>query len=418
MIEEVSGNGAVEKMSPKYIMGLTEDLKLLYKKVSEKLKGSDRRQFMAEVVKGLGIGGQTVAERELGWNRRTIRKGRQELESGEAIIDRFSDRGRKRSEVKLPNLIEDIKSIVDPVSQTDPSFKSTKLYARITAAEVRQQLIEQKSYKNEELPSVETIRRRLNELGYTLKRVVKAKPIKEIPETAAIFEEIGVINKQADNDPNVLRISMDAKVAIKVGEFDRGGKTRVITVALDHDFPPPITLTPYGIFLPQYNELYLFFIDSKVTADCIADCLSSWWQSVKHRFTQTHSLVINQDNGPENNSRRTQFMKRMVDFSTSSQLNLQLAYYPPYHSKYNPVERCFGWLEKHWNGSLLDSVDTVLNFARTLTVKGQNPIVTFVNQVYATGVKLTTSAMAELEQQIYRHPSLPKWFVEIFPQPD
>ena len=341
-------------MSPKSMIGLTEHLKSLSKKVAEKLQGSDRRQFMAEVVKGLGIGGQAVAERELGWNRRTIRKGRKELESGEEIIDRFSDRGRKRIETKLPNLIEDIKAIVDPSSQTDPSFKSTKLYTRITAAEVRRQLIEQKNYKDEELPSAETIRRRLNELGYTLKRVVKTKPIKEIPETAAIFEQVGAINEQADNDPNVLRISMDAKVAIKVGEFDRGGKTRVTTVALDHDFPPPITLTPYGIFLP----------------------------------------------------------------ATSSQLNLQLAYYPPYHSKYNPVERCFGWLEQHWNGSLLDTVDTVLNFAQTLTFKGQNPIVTLVNQVYATGVKLTTAAMTELEQHLHRHPSLPKWFVEIFPQPD
>ena len=405
-------------MSPKSIIGLTEHLKSLYKKVAEKLQGSDRRQFMAEVVKGLGIGGQTVAERELGWNRRTIRKGRKELESGEAIIDRFSDRRRKRSEAKLPDLIEDIKSIVDPVSQTDPSCKSTKLYTRITAAEVRLQLIKQKNYKDEELPSAETIRRRLNELGYTLKRVVKAKPIKEIPETAAIFEQVGAMNEQADKDPNLLRISMDAKVAIKVGEFDRGGKTRVTTVALDHDFPPQITLTPYGIFLPQYNELYLFFVDSKLTADCIADCLSSWWQSVKHRFIHIQKLVINQDNGPENNSRRTQFMKRMVDFSTSSQLNLQLAYYPPYHSKYHPIERCFGWLEQHWNGSLLDTVDTVLNFAQTLTFKGQNPIVTLVNQVYATGVKLTTAAMTELEQHLHRHPSLPKWFVEIFPQPD
>ena len=160
-------------MSPKSMIGLTEHLKSLSKKVAEKLQGSDRRQFMAEVVKGLGIGGQAVAERELGWNRRTIRKGRKELESGEEIIDRFSDRGRKRIETKLPNLIEDIKAIVDPSSQTDPSFKSTKLYTRITAAEVRRQLIEQKNYKDEELPSAETIRRRLNELGYTLKRVVK-----------------------------------------------------------------------------------------------------------------------------------------------------------------------------------------------------------------------------------------------------
>jgi hypothetical protein len=372
---------------------------------------------MAEVVKGLGVGGQTLAEREMGWNRRTIRKGTKELESGQPIVDGFASSGRKRIEAKLPNIIEDIKSLVDPQSQTDPSFKSTRLYTRITSSEVRRQLIDQKGYSDEELPSPETIRRRLNELGYTLKRVIKSKPINKIPETEDIFEQVEKMNNEADNNPNTLRISIDAKVAVKVGEFDRGGKTRTQTHSLDHDFPPPITLTPYGIFLPEYNELFLFFVSSKLTADCIVDLLESWWSSVKHRFSHIHKLVINQDNGPENNSRRTQFMKRIVDFSASSQLTLQLAYYPPYHSKYNPVERCFGWLEQHWNGSLLDSVETVLNFAKTLTFKGQNPVVTLVEKVYSTGVKLTKDAMAEVEKQVYRLPNLKKWFVEILAKP-
>jgi len=116
-------------------------------------------------------------------------------------------------------------------------------------------------------------------------------------------------------------------------------------------------------------------VSSKLTADCIGDILESWWESVKHRFSHIEKLVINQDNGPENHSRRSQFMRRMIDFTESSKLDIQLAYYPPYHSKYNPIERCFGWLEKHGNGSLLDTVETVLNFAKTLTFRGQNPVV-------------------------------------------
>ncbi len=338
----------------------------------------------------------------------------QELESGQPIIDGFERSGRKRVEAKLPNLLADIKSLVDAQSQTDPSFKSTRLYTRMTSAEVRRQLIEQFGYSDEQLPSKETIRRRLNDLGYCLKRVIKAKPVKKIPQTEAIFEQVEQINTEADNDPNTLRISVDAKVAVKVGEFDRKGKTRVPTISVDHDFAPETTLIPYGIFLPEYNELFLFFVSGKLTADCIVDLLESWWQSVKHRFAHIQKLVINQDNGPENHSRRTQFMKRIVDFAISSELDLQLAYYPPYHSKYNPVERCFGWLEKHWNGSLLDTVETVLNFAKTLTFKGNNPVVTLVNKVYSTGVKLTTEAMAEVETQIHRLPHLKKWFVEIF----
>ena len=110
---------AICPMFPKSVIQLTDNLKSLYIKISQKLKGSDRRQFMAEVVKGLGRGGQIIAERELGWNRRTIRKGMQELEHGMSIADSFRLRGRKRTEENLPDLLSDIVSIVDPQSQTD-----------------------------------------------------------------------------------------------------------------------------------------------------------------------------------------------------------------------------------------------------------------------------------------------------------
>jgi hypothetical protein len=390
----------------------------LYIKTAKKLKGSDRRQFMAEVVKGWGRGGATIAERELGWNRRTIRKGMQELEHGMSIADSFRLRGSKSTEHRLPNLLEDIRSIVEPQSQTDPSFDSTRLYTRLSAAQVRHQLIEIKGYQHEELPTAEVIRQRLNQLGYGLKRVAKTKPIKQIPETEAIFKEVNRINQQADDDSTTLRISIDAKVGIKIGEFDRGGKTRAKTVAYDHDFSTSPAITPYGIFLPEGNELFLFFVQSKLTADCIVDILSQWWMSVKDRFAHIRKLVINQDNGPENNSRRTQFMYRILEFAHKFQLTIQLAYYPPYHSKYNPVERAFGWLEQHWRGSLLDSVDTVVRFASTLTFKGKHPVVNLVEKIYHTGVKLTQQAMEQIEEKIYRLPTLKKWFVEIFCRSD
>ncbi len=210
-----------------------------------------------------------------------------------------------------------------------------------------------------------------------------------------------------------MRISIDAKATIKIGEFDRGGKTRVTTMAEDHDFDSERKITPYGIFAPQLNELNLFFVSSKLTADCIVDLLEMWWSQVQERFAHIKKLVINQDNGPENHSRRTQFMKRIVNFAQKTGLKIQLAYYPPYHSKYNPVERAFGWLEQHWNGSLLDTVETVLKFAESLTFKGKQPVVTLVEKVYETGVKLTSKAMKEIEKQINRLPELPKWFVEI-----
>ncbi|MCC5616058.1 hypothetical protein LC605_13450 [Nostoc sp. CHAB 5836] len=124
---------AILTMFPESLIQLTDSLKSLYIKTSQKLKGSDRRQFMAEVVKGLGRGGQIIAERELGWNRRTIRKGMQELEHGMSIADSFKLRGRKRTEENLPSILSDIVSIVDPQSQTDPTFRRNGLLKYLVA---------------------------------------------------------------------------------------------------------------------------------------------------------------------------------------------------------------------------------------------------------------------------------------------
>jgi transposase len=213
----------------------------------------------------------------------------------------------------------------------------------------------------------------------------------------------------------VLRISIDAKATVKVGPFARGGKSRVPTQAADHDFEPLATVTPVGIFLPACDELFVYGVTSKVTSDCLVDRLVEWWESVRTRFAQITTLVINLDNGPENHSRRTQFMRRIVDFAQQYGLRVRLAYYPPYHSKYNPIERCWGILENHWNGSLLDTIDAVIEFARTMTWQGKHPVVALVTTPYATGVRLTKDAMEALEAQITRLPGLAKWFVDIIP---
>lgn len=214
---------------------------------------------------------------------------------------------------------------------------------------------------------------------------------------------------------------MDAKARVNIGSFDRGGRNRVPTETDDHDFHPKTTVTPYGIFLPELDELFLYFTESKATSDFIVDILEDFWKSQSWRFAKIKTLLINQDNGGQNNSRRTQFMKRIFEFSQKHQLNIRLAYYPPDHSKYNPIERTWAILENHWNGSILDEVETALNFAKTMTWNGKHPVVKLVTQTYATGVRLTKKAMQEIENKISRLtnfgqenlPNLGKWFVDI-----
>ena len=214
----------------------------------------------------------------------------------------------------------------------------------------------------------------------------------------------------------MLRISLDAKAALRMGLFSRGGLNRVVVNGLDHDFNGKTPkVTPFGIYLPQQGELYLYFTSSKVTSDFIVDCLSDFWTRVCLRFPEVTTLVINQDNGPENHSRRTQYMQRITDFVDRFQISVQLACYPPYHSKYNPIERVWGFLEQHWNGSLLDSVETILNFACSFSFRDVKPVVQLVSKTYQTGVKLTQKQMRLLEQRFQRLEGLEKWFVLIAP---
>ena len=162
-------------------MELTDAVTGLLQDAAKQLKGSARRLFMARTVKQLGPGGQRRAERELGWNRGTIRKGMRELESGFAIVDAFALRGRKRAEERLPTLLADLIAIVDGQSQADPQFRTNRLYTRLTAAEVRRQLIAQRGYTDAELPTVQTIGAKLDELGYRLRKVAKSQPQKRSP---------------------------------------------------------------------------------------------------------------------------------------------------------------------------------------------------------------------------------------------
>lgn len=398
-------------------MELTRIVKRIFIETAKTLKGNTRRLFMARVVKSLGKGGQRRAEIELRWNRRTIRKGTRELESGFRCYDNFAGRGRKPVEQHLPNLLNDIKAIAEAESQTDPTFKTTRLYIRLSAAAVREQLIKQKGYSDEELPCEDTIRTKLNELGYHPKKVKKSQPLKKIPETDAIFEQVAKVNAETDADKTALRMSVDAKGTVLLALLSRGGFNRLEVKALDHDFRPAEKVTPVGVFLPQYNELYIFLVTGPVTSDALVDCIRTVWTMIAHRFPWVQTLVINQDNGPECHSRRTQFMNRITQLADEFQLNIQLAYYPPYHSKYNPVERAWGVLENYWNGSLLDSLETVFHFAQNMTYNGVHPVVNIVKKTYCTGVKLTKKAMEELEKRFERLPGLEKWFVLIRPLP-
>jgi hypothetical protein len=239
--------------------------------------------------------------------------------------------------------------------------------------------------------------------------------VKKLPETNAIFDRLAQVNPAADADETILSLSVDAKASIPLGLFSRGGYSRLTIKAWDHDFKPKDKVTPVGVLLPHHNQLYLFLITGPLTADAIVDCIRETWLLLAPSFPTVRTLLLNLDNGPENHSRRTHFMQRLTDLVNESHLTIELAYYPPYHSKYNPVERVWGILEQHWNGALLDSLNTVFQLAKTMTYNRVHPVVKHMPKTYSTGVKLTQPAMAVLEQRFQRLAGLERYFVRIPP---
>lgn len=125
--------------------------------------------------------------------------------------------------------------------------------------------------------------------------------------------------------------------------------------------------------------------------------------------------MINADNGPENSGVRSQWLKRLVTFSADENITIQLADYPPYHSKYNPIERVFGVLENYWNGDPLRTVEKALGLAEGMTYKGVHPVAKLISNAYAKGVKLSNQARRHYEQALDRLPELRKWFITIDP---
>jgi hypothetical protein len=222
-------------------------------------------------------------------------------------------------------------------------------------------------------------------------------------------------HQRAAGVEDTLRLSLDAKAPVLIGPFSRGGKGRKGHKGADHDFKPWGRLTPFGIFVPDDKDLSLYFTHSKVTSDFMVDRLDEWWQVHRGRYPKVRKLLLDLDNGPENHSRRSQFIYRLVLWAQATQLTIELVYYPPYHSKYNPIERCWGVLEVYWNGELLVSEAAVLGFASNMSYAGKHPQVHRVSQTYHKGVRRSKDEMKILEGRLVRLEGLPKWCVTIAP---
>jgi hypothetical protein len=214
----------------------------------------------------------------------------------------------------------------------------------------------------------------------------------------------------------VQRWSVDCKATVKIADFSRGGRTRGDDQAVDHDLGGEEKYTPCGIVDADSAQLDMIVGSSYKTSDFIVDALEAKWHRLEaQEQAAVSTLQIKMDNGPERSGRRTQFLYRMVQFADGIGKPIQLLYYPPYHSKYNPIERCWGILELHWNGTTLIDAETMLEWAKSMTWKGLHPVVELSRQVYQQGVTLSKKAMEAVESRLERDAKLPKYDILIKP---
>ena len=203
--------------------GTADQIDALLRSGARRLTGHQRRLFQAEVARELCGGSPRIAERRFGWGRDTIEKGLHESHQGVRCLENFAARGRRRSEDQDPQLAADIRAIVDPHAYADPELRSSRRYANLSAAEVREALID-KGHHTTELPSERTLRDILNRMNYRLKRIQKGKPLRKTEETDAIFANVKGVREQVRDDPETLEISVDTKAKVGLGDYVRGGK--------------------------------------------------------------------------------------------------------------------------------------------------------------------------------------------------
>ncbi len=201
----------------------TDRFDALLRSGARRLKGHERRLFMAEVATELCAGNSRQAEQRFGWGRATVDKGLHEARLGIQCLENFAARSRRRSEEKKPSLAADIRAIVEPHTQADPELKSSRRYTNLSAGEVRQALIA-KGHAAAELPKERTLRDILNRMNYRLKRIQKGKPLKKTKDTDAIFANLKEVRNHVRNDPETLEISLDTKAKVGLGDYARGGK--------------------------------------------------------------------------------------------------------------------------------------------------------------------------------------------------
>ena len=398
-------------------MSILQIIKKSYKNLIKVIKNCSNKEQKMKMIGSLAvdIGKRCISalSKIFGLSRITIRKAIKIFENKVFYKKEIETRERKKLIEKYSSLKEDITKVIENYLSTDPRFKTEKQYVNMTVKEIKKQLIETGKYQENSF-SNSSLNNILNSMDYGLKKVQKTKPLKKIEETDAIFDNVNKKKEEGFKDNKMVMISIDTKDKVLLGPFSRNGKNRIQIEAVDHELTNDC-LIPFGILDLKNNTPYFFNYTSKPTSLDLVDCIEEFFEE-QYLNKDISKLMIFLDNGPDNSGVRTIFLSGLINIAKKYNIQIELVYYPPYHSKYNPVERLWARLEKIWNGFLLETKEVCLSFMKNLTWRNTKSVTKLKEVKYEKGLTINKKEMKMLEDKyITRTDGIKKWSVLITP---
>lgn len=398
-------------------MIIPKEIEKRYKNQIEIIKSEQDNKIESKLIGALvsDIGGRCISlvAKLINHCRQKVKKDYLNYINGEQLS--FEFRGRKKLIDKYPNLIKDIESVIENYKNVDSHFKSDKTYVSLTPSIIIEELVKNYNYPPK-FACYNSIKKIINKLGYKLHRIPKELIYKRIEETNEIFNNINDVKEsiKASND-TVAAISIDDKATKKLGKISDNGKTILDIKALDHDTIINGSLKPFGILDIKTNKTFVTCTEYCSTADFKIDCIDEYlnYKTKEHSLRKLYILL---DNGPENSGRRKLWLKCLCKLAKKYNIVIELAYYPPYCSKYNLIERYWARLQMFWNKIIIETKEELINVINKCTWNNVKTTAKINEKEYTKGKDVSYFEMEEIEEkQIIRDEKIKNWSIVITP---
>lgn len=372
-----------------YIESIEHAMQCVFGQLSEQ----GRRLYAAVEAQKLPRGGQHYIAELLGCTAKTIRRGLRELADPTTLPAagriRQPGGGRKRLLDQAPELDGQFAQVLQDNTAGDPMNGDIR-WTNLTAGKIAAQL----ATAHGQPVGVHVVKQLRKRHKYVRRKARKCKCLGDCADRNAQFENIRKLKAEYTALGWPI-LSIDTKKQERLGDLYRDGQlyTQQVIAVFDHDFPYLATgvVIPYTIYDLQRNTAYIYLGSSKDTAEFVCDCVAHWWTHYGHvHYPGVPSILALADGGGSNSARHFIFKADLQRVADQLGVTIRMAHYPPYCSKWNPVEhRVFPHLTRALSGVILTSqTQTKLLLERATTRTGLRVVAHLWDKVYATGRKV------------------------------